>query len=213
VPRHPIGGAPPEEHRCQAKRKGGKKCGKWALKGSRFCQLHGGRRRTGNVVHIGHLPVFYSSVLNATLTEAVQAATDGEPHEQLQVFEELALMRLAARDAVALWSAAQQSDNTETRLGAAEVMKGALVEVIKMAETAARINAAGSDKVSVHNIAHVVRQIVRIAYECMEEDQARVFERMVKQQIKLSTGAPGTVVTPDMDVRSMDDSIPAGDGN
>lgn len=203
-----LQGAPAADspHRCHANRRNGERCKKWSLTRSAYCQFHGGRR-TANV-NIGHLPVFYSKVLNQTLQDALKAAVETDPHEQLNLFEELALMRMTAADAVQLWGIASEKGSIDSRIAAGEIMKAALAEVVKTCEVAARVSATGADKVSVHNITHVVRQIVRIAFEVMGKEEAQLFERLVRERVKVSTGTTGTTSTPDEDVAEMDGTIP-----
>jgi hypothetical protein len=152
--------------------------------------------------------VFYSRVLNKTLQQAVEDSLGQGPEEQVAIFEELSLMRLAALDAVKLFSASQESKNVETRQAAAVLMRSAIHEVVKTAEAAARVNSLASDKVSVHNIKHVAAQITRIAHECMDLDQAKQFERLVRQRVKVQSTPEGVHTTPDMDVAEMDASVP-----
>jgi len=207
-----LGGRAEPQHQCKAtRRRDGERCTKFRLRGSEYCQFHGGRsRKSKKLIQTGHLPMWYKTVLNETLAQALEQATDAAPAEQLQIFEELALMRLAAKDAVALWSAAQESVNNETKAAAAEIMREALGAVVKTCDTAAKINAAATDKVSVHNIAHIVRQIVRIAHETMsDEKDALAFEAAVRDQIVIQTGPEGTTSTPDQTVEAMDDTVPA----
>lgn len=198
-------GAPPDEYQCQAKRRNGKRCKKWRLKTSKYCQFHGGRRRGSTHKHHS-LPMFYSEVLNTSLKQLVEAACSQEPHEQVAIFEELALMRVTATEAVRLYSKAQEADD-ETRLNASLLMRDHLLEVVKVAESAARIVASGKDKISVHDINHVVNQIVRIAFKTLTDDDARKFERAIRAEVKVS-GNEGTTITPDQVVTDMDSTIP-----
>jgi len=205
-----LGGPAAPEHQCKAKRTDGERCRKYALRGSDYCQFHGGRRSSKKIVPLGDLPVFYGGVLNATLQQVVESELARSPHEQLNLFEELALVRIVARDAVKLYTVAAERGTEETLAAAGIMMRDALNEVVRTCESASRVSANASDKVSVHNIAHVVRQLTRIAAEVMDEEQARKFNALVKTRISIDGGPKGTLSTPDADVHDMDTTIPGG---
>lgn len=201
-------GAPPDKYQCKATRTNGKRCRKWRLKNASTCQWHGGR--SGSLrTRIAVLPNFYKNVLSHTLQQAVEDALDCDVTEQVSLLQELALMRLTARDAVALFSAAQKSDKVETREFAGEIMVAALKNVQVIAEAAARIHAGGKEQYSIASLQVVVHQITRIAYELMpDETLAMEFERRVRERVKLPSNEGGTLLTPDQDVTSMDETIP-----
>lgn len=198
-------GEPPEIYQCNAIRRNGKRCRKWRLRGQRCCQFHGGRRgRT----QLKSMPGFYRDVLSKTLDDVIQAAMEQNPSEQVSLLEELALMRLTAREAVALYSAAQASDQ-KTKDMAAGVMVDALKNVQSIAESAARINAASKEQLSATSLKVVVHQITRIAYEVIGDTQlAEEFERRIRDKVRLPDETKGTLLTPDQDVQEMDDSVP-----
>lgn len=156
------------------------------------------------------MPRFYSKYLTRTVQEAVEEALAVSPREQLQLFEELALMRDLAGQAVALYSAARETGKAEVMMQAGMLMQQHLKEVIATCESAARIDAAAKDKVSVHTLHHFVDQLVRVAFETFgDTDKAREFEFAIRTQIKLpSSGVNGTDITPDQDVTEMDRSVP-----
>lgn len=195
----------------------GRRCPSYAMKGARFCGAHGGRRQLTARVRIDHLPKFYSKLLSRTLSSAVEEATNCPPQEQLNLFEELALMRSASEQAVIMYDACvcAQEDGTpvqpETVLAAASVMKDWLREVVKVADAAARLEALAKDKVSVMALHLVVNQIIRCAHDAFGDDpRAQVFETFVRQRVRMpaADGTRGTTLTPDLDAHSMDASIP-----
>lgn len=205
-----LNGAPPPDHprRCHGKiRRKHKRCGKWALKGRNYCQFCGGR--SGRYSRVIKLPRFYAKELTGTLQEYVEASLGAAPHEQLNLFEELAIMRAAAAETVALFAAAQQSKDSDTRAAAAMLMQEALKHVVATCESAARIEAGSKDKISIHNIAHVVQQIVRIAYAVFgDEAEVKSFERQIRENVKIAGDKSGTDLTPDVDVGEMDETVP-----
>lgn len=218
-----LQGKPPEGHDRQCHtyiKKKRRRCQRWAITGSDHCQFHGGHRAQSAVSRTRLLPVFYKYNLCKTLEEAVQEATGVDPSEQLGLFEELALMRVAANEAVQLYGIAmmvQASDETpqakvdQLRINAAELMKGALREVANMCEAAARVNGVSADKFSIHNLNYVVHQMVSIAYDVFgpeHEDLAQAFEERLQKHVKLAKQTGGTQITPDADVILMDETIP-----
>ena len=226
----------PPERRCQGvvrsvynlKNAIGTPCSTWACVGERFCRnhnkgrskrKHGGTRRLHNGKYRGKpMPRFYSKFLTRTLSDAVEEALAVSPKEQLQLFEELALIRDYAGQGVQLYSQAREAaaahpDNAKLQdlvVAAGGLMLDQLRSVINTCESAARIDAAAKDKVSVHTMHFFVDQIVRIAFESFGDDErAHEFERQIRTNIKLpSAGNEGTSLTPDMDVIAMDASVP-----
>ena len=203
---------------CQALRRNKKRCRRHAMRGSNFCPIHGGRRSARYRVRIDHLPRFYSKHLAGALSDYVAEVTDCPPQEQLNLYEELALMRHAALTAVAMYNgivnaaADGKPMKPEMILDAAAIMKSWLQEVVKVADTAAKIEAAAKDKVSVQALHMVVNQIVRVAYDAFGDDpRAQVFEQMVRQRVRMPQldGQGGTGLTPDQDARDMDASVPS----
>ena len=208
----------PEGHprRCQArlKRRGGVQCGRWALKTSNHCQFHGGRTREARgVVRTDHLPSFYSKALGGALSDLVASCLGEAPHEQLQLFEELQLMRVLAADTVTLWTAAKgcTGENApQMQANASALMCDALNQVRGMGESAARVYATSKGVVNVHDLALVVKQVVRIAHEVLEDEPelAAAFEKQVREEVRVSDETRGTTCTPDADVKGMDGTVP-----
>jgi len=211
--------------RCQAKLKGGRKCGNWALKGIDYCKFHGGaavkaareklsvtQPRPKDMARLR----FYSKRLGPKLEEFVAQCVEQPETEQLQLFEELALMRALAGEAIQLFSAASEIPETNPKrhdliLNAGMVMQTALEQVRIMAKTAAEISAAGKDKFSVHALHDVKMQLLRIVDVAFghDEEGLKRFADLVETQLRLpKVGVEGTTITPDMDVTQMDELIP-----
>jgi len=198
--------------RCQArlKARGGEQCKNWALKGVRYCKFHGGRlaQKRGQI-RTSHLPKFYRHVLSKTLAEAVDEMLGVAPEEQLSLFEELAIMRKMAGDAIQLYTLAEEKKKNEAKVAAAELMRVALKDVVSVCESAARVSALGKDKISIHDIQYIINQIVRVAHDTLEETDARRFEKALHTHVRLPVkDQTGTDITPDMDVSDMDVTIP-----
>ena len=190
----------------------------WKLAGSDYCGWHGGRNNGRSVVRTHRLPRFYSRRLTRTLSEAVEAALAEAPDQQLQLLEELALFRTVAADSVGVYSAAvealEQADDERAKKlrpfvdQTAAIMRDNLLTVVSVCESAAKVHAIGKDKISVHNIRHVIDQVVRCAYDAFDgDDRVREFETMIREHV-LIDDQRGTSRTPDQDVAEMDGSVP-----
>lgn len=203
------GGPPTEEYQCKANRRNGRRCRRYALRTSDYCQFHGGRGKV--VVKTCHLPMFYSKHLGRTLQAAVEEQLGMDPSDQLNLFEELALIRSGAGQAVKLYDAALTQADSDLRLEAARQMRDWLDTVRSFAESAARVKASGSDKISVHDLKYVVAQVTRIMWRVCGEDHeflAKKFERLVREEIKMPHEVVGTDLTPDLVVTDMDATVP-----
>lgn len=210
-------GIPPPRFQCEAIRKNGKRCRKWRLRDKRTCQFHGGRSRTGSPYQtVMTLPRLYSKHLSGTLLDAVEHVMGQDPREALNLFEELALMRVAAGDAIKLYNAAHTVEGEKgdaIRTQAAGLMAQALSNVQSMCESAARIELQGKDKLSIHSLKAVVDQVVYISYKVFKDhpDLVKKFQETIAEQVRMpkASGIEGTDITPDRDVVEMDETIPA----
>jgi hypothetical protein len=144
------------------------------------------------------MPHFYSQYLGGTLKDRFEACLKATPSEQVAVYEELALLRIASAEAVALFNGATQlpddNDNKAAILTMATAnMQDALHAVVKVCESAANIEAKAKDKVSVIAIMMIVEQVVRIAYDVLGDDmeKAERFEKMIRENVRLPGAAHG----------------------
>lgn len=165
------------------------------------------------------MPMFYSKVLSKSLREYVEECCAQEPHQQLALWEELALMRERAGLIVGLYSKIKESFGetpTVEQMGKlmkiGDIMQLALEAVANMSSKQASILAAGKDKVTVFNIEYAVQQVVRIAYEAFGNSPEVVqFERMVRDNVKIAAGPEGTTLTPDQEALTIDSLVPEPD--
>jgi hypothetical protein len=225
----------------------GRRCRAPAMRGTDYCRKHGGhahRSRSAKNLLLKNirLPRFYKRYLTQTLNEVIEEMTSLAPAEQLQMYEELALLRDAAAMHVQLYSVAREgleriisTDGIESErakamrqvlVGAAEQMRSQLLSVISVGESAARIEANARDKVSVLSLHHFVDQVVRCAHEAFGGDhegitRAKVFDEMLRTSIRLppvpdsGSNLSPTSLTPDAtpDVMAMDDTVPRAPGD
>lgn len=209
-----IGGGPALDHprRCQAKRKKGP-CMRWALKGSSYCQFHGGRRQTEGV-KLRTMPMFYSRQLGPTLQASLEAVLDCDPSEQLNLLQELALLRTRAAEAVGIYSALLEKEDAspDSVQLAANLMATCLKDVADMAKTAAAVRASMDDKIDATQLGNFVAQLVRVIHHHLSEqpEVAKQIELDLRQKVRMPTSR-GTTITPDMadeEAESMDATIP-----
>jgi hypothetical protein len=177
--------------------------------GSRFCTSHGGRLKR-KPVRITNLPKFYSVHLSKTLQEAVEEALDSAPEDQLNLYEELAVMRASAADICKMYDACP---NDKTRMAAGGLLRDTMQEVARLCESAARVRASANDKLSIHNLSVVIAQVVRCAWEVFgdDEERAQQFEDLIREKVRMPEETRGTSITPDQDVMDMDASVPGGE--
>ena len=206
-----MGGRCPDdsEFRCKAKRRSGERCARWAVRDSDYCPFHGGRTRKKIKVNV---PRFYSKHLTKTLKKALERSLKQAPSRQLSLFEELALMRDAAGQTVALYSGALESGNTELITAATMLMRDALNDVRTMCESASRIAAASDAVMPIHNMVFIVQQVTKIIYNVLGDEgqeQAEAIAQALNNELLIDTGAPtGVTLTPESDVADMIDTVP-----
>ena len=210
-----CGPAPPDHpRRCQGMgRHSGVRCKNWADTGSKFCRFHGGRlgKRHTRVDKLTH---YYSKHLTHTLQEVVEETLTQSIQEQLDLTEELAVIRGTVQDVCKLYDMSPEpggsNDQNSSRLQAGALLRATLREVISSCEAAARVAAISRERISVHNLSIVLNQVVRCAWQVFgdDHDKAKEFERLIKATVRLPDEVHGTVITPDEDVAAMDDSIP-----
>lgn len=210
------GGGPPEGHerQCNAKsRVSQSRCRRWALKERKYCQFHGGRRRDARR---NGLPTKYGKYLGDTLKKAVDDFLSEPHHEQVSVYEELAISRLAASQAIKLAQPVLEGRielSAETRALALGCLQDAMNNVRDMVVAAARIEAIATDKVSIRILDTFVTQIIRSIYRvCGDDDEmAAAIEVEIRKTVRLpSKESEGIDILPST-ILEMDSTI-TGDG-
>ena len=213
---------PNHPRKCQANLvKRQKVCGNFALKGSKYCKFHGGRmaRTSSNGVSKQKktkLPAVYGKFLTKTLHDALEDQLGIKPSEQLQVLEELALLRDFAGQTVALYAAARDSGKSNAVMATGAMMSEMLQKVARMSETAAKISSATSDQYSIHDLQYIVLQLVHILYRTcgpVNEHIAVEFERRIATELVLPKSPEGVTYQPHEDVSDMDATIPEASSN
>jgi hypothetical protein len=202
----------------------GTRCGRLRMKGCNgYCRFHykwhtaehvgSDRKRAGNT----NMSRFYRNHLTKSLADMLDDALSIDPGEQLQLYEELALMRDVAGQAVALYGISKDladkepnEKNRERVLMAGQLMQGQLSEVVKICESASRI-ANARNNISPDQLGFFVAQLTRCVHDVFGDDPRVVLlDKVLKEQVRIPVdgASGGTTLTPDSDARDMDSSVP-----
>lgn len=186
---------------------------------------HGGKNRQLKQVHgtaaRNHLPVFYKTRLGPTVREAVLSALEQDPDDQLNILEEVALLRSYASQFVGVYSAAVEqhlADSTDKNwrvmIEAGQLMTVALETVSKACEKAAKIASIQKDRFSIHDLRHAVDKILIMHHDVVGKhhpELARQFEQHLSEHLQitsLSQHEVGSTLTADQTIREFDASVP-----
>ena len=215
----PLDGSPPKDHprRCKAKRRNlREQCGKWALKGSDYCQYHGGRQRIGRK----GLSKRYAKFLGPTLRKAIEELSSDSHFNQVNLYDEIAISRIAAGKALKLAEPVLTGEieaKENARMLALELTKEAMNHVRDMVVAAAKIERDANAKVSLRVVDLIVMQIIKAIHEvCPDKALADKIAEHINENVRLPTqlssdvGAivvDGVESTPDMMVLEMDSSV------
>lgn len=174
------------------------------------------------------MPSFYGKYLNETLQEAVESQLRLPVENQLNLFEELAISRTLAKDALQMYAeeSANPKSTREQILIAGKFLYSALEVVTNFCEKAAKVDSMQRDKYSIHTINSIVAQIVNIIHIVLDiHDQHELaveLAREIRIQLKIpvqtvklieanANNQLGTNLTPeaiDATVIDMDSSVP-----
>lgn len=189
------GGPPPDGHprRCQAKNRARKQCARWALTTSNYCQFHGGRRATQIIVSPRfRVPSFYGKYLGPKLTERVRAALSKSHEEQITLYEELAVTRATACQALALaqplWDPKLAGKlDVETKAAIMTTLAHAMDAVKDMVLAASKLEKEQSDKVSMKVVNLIVGQIIATINDVCgteNEDLATAITKAIDDRVR-----------------------------
>lgn len=199
-------------YRCQAHlSRTRRRCQRWALKGRKFCQFHGGRRALARR-HV--LSKYFLQNFGSTLREKILELSKAPHHEQVSLHEELALTRVAADQAVQLAGIALDKGDADTKNLAIQCMIEALGNVKEMALAVSKIERDIEDKVSLKVIDLFIMQIMKCIQSAVDEDVAQHIEQLIHKNVRLPAPGidanrltEGTLITPDQIVQDMDNTI------
>lgn len=222
----------------------GRRCNKPAMEGTDppRCERHwsinmtdkgGGCVRRHDATHPLlneiYMTKFYHRTLQPKLKARLSEVLENmAPMEQLNVMEELALIRDNASNAVAVYAELVEKDApTEAIMAAGQLMQHQCQEVIKAANTAASIEDTKQKLCGA--FAHLVEAttvaVTRALYEVYGDDfRIAEVEKRLREHLFVridrrdnAIGFEGTMLTPDQDVLEMDATVPreesdAGEG-
>jgi len=208
-----MSGPPPEGHdrQCQARsRVTRQRCRRWALKGRKYCQFHGGRRQPVRTDNLPRYSKHLGKVLQDKLNEYLS-----EPHsEMLGLYEELAIARVTVEDSLKLFDAAMNKGDTAARMTASDLIRTALNHVRDMCLAAAKIEREAEDKVSLRVVQLFSNQIVRCIHRvCPDRGLAIRLEREIRENVRLpkEVDTTGVDFTVGDQLKDMDLSTEPGD--
>jgi len=177
--------------------------------------VHGGRSGKGyRKIHLAK----YSKYLGKTLREKFDEFMGESHHEMVSLYEELALVRTMASEAVVMFTAATEGADIslETKALASRCLQDALDRVKDLCLAISRIEKDTEDKVSLSVVDLLVTQIIRAVQRevgTSPEGQAlgERIEHRIRNEVRLpKTGnandinEDGTEITPDQQVLAMD---------
>lgn len=200
--------------RCTWIRKDGSRCKNWGLVDAKNCKYHNGvqQQRRSQKCNLRNIPVFYRKHISESLGKAISEQIGLDPDEQVQLYEELALIRHVASNFVKLYGAAVETGDQNTICMAGAGMVEALNNVEAICSAAAKIQQKQRDRFSIHDLKYVVNKLTRMLYDvCGDEHQdiAERFKLMVDEKLALPTGyQQGTDLQPDETVLEIDSSVP-----
>jgi len=168
---NPPGGAPPDDHprQCRANSTVTRvRCKRWALRGANNCQFHGGRntlRALERKLNKRRLPMFYTKYLGPKLSQRVLELMDAPHEEQISLYEELALARVSAGEALSLSQPLFDPEvskklTPEVKALILQTLSESLKNVKELVLAASKLEKESSDKVSIKVINLIVQQII-----------------------------------------------------
>lgn len=190
--------APPEGHERQCKAKSQRtrvRCRRWALVGSNYCQFHGGRRAAAIYGRTGkrRLPIFYSKFLGPKLTKRVNELMNSPHDEQVSLYQELAVARSNACEALILARPLYDETTADTltpeiKSLMIQTLSQAMSEVKDLVLAASKLEKESGDKVSLKIVNLIVMQIVLAVNDvCGSEhlDIAEAIARAIDERVRL----------------------------
>jgi len=124
---------------------------------------------------------YYSQNLGPTLAAKIEELAN-RPHEkQIQLYEEIAVARLAALEAIKLASPVLEGREgvTDTlRAMTQELLRAALGQVQNLVEAAARIEKMSEDKISLTVVNLIVTQMTRAVYDVLGDEHIDLAKRI-----------------------------------
>lgn len=166
-----------------------------------------------------HMSRFYLKNLRPTLAAKLEELVDKvTPIDQLDLSEEIGLMRAQAGDAVQMYAEACEMPDSDPRAQQARLIAGQMMSS-RIKDVMAVIDQAGKTeelKVKLQTafaqvMTSVISSVAHAAWEVFGDDhKVREFTDLIRSKLEVrNIDVEGTDLTPDRDAIQMDDSIPA----
>lgn len=176
----------------------GRRCKRSALPGTNppRCEIHvlARARKTDP----NYMPRFYTDTLRPALAAHVERMLEeAATADLLSIDEEVVLVKRAARDVVAMWSAAVETGNAEAIRVAGIAMTSVLDDSTKIVARCASIeeSRARVRGPMVTALETLIKRLTRIAYDVFGEDhRVRELERQLRADLRVTQamgGGPG----------------------
>lgn len=212
------------QNKCVVICQDGTRCNTPPAKGSLYCTLHKGAEPT---IKKAYTPTYYAQHLGPTLREALEEQINSPHHLQLQLYEELAVTRTAALEAVKLASILYEQDgdtgktiadskniDMQTRVALVNAMRDSMVAVKEMVMACSKVEKDVEDKVSLRVIDLYLKQIMNCIGKALRKHPELVdaIQNEIEQTIRVPTARAsareieqqyGDVMTPDKMVELM----------
>jgi hypothetical protein len=194
------------------------RCKKWRVNGHKLCREHllrsQGRLRlnlkNGYRQKRKYYPVAISKYLSDTLQERIAELNAGSPLDKFDMSADFPVAMQTLIDAAQIYDATFQTNNIEARIAAGQVFRETYKEVADLGANTVDLMTKCRAYIGVQNIPLLVNQFIDAAYEVFGDDE-RVREWAEKiKNIRLPNENAGTLLTPDMDVKEMDSTVPKG---
>ena len=187
----PVGKWADHPRQCHARSSmTGRRCRRWALVTSDYCQFHGGRRSVQRGYY--QLSSVYSKYLGPKLSARVNDLLKRPHVEQVQLYEELAIARSTACEALKLAQPLfdERGDKltSETRVLMMQTLNEAMDNVKELVLACSRIEKDSADKVSIKVLNLVVNQIVLAVHEVCgteHESLAEAIAQAIDDKVRL----------------------------
>ena len=183
----------------------GKRCRKYAVQGSKYCASHGGKRlgragRPRKYTHGRFMSSAYLQCVGPTLKEKLTELLNKPHDEQVALYEELAVARAAAAQALKLASpifepkksltpeVATLAEDPQFKALALSTLKDAMTTVKDLVVAASKIEKDAEDKVSVKVINLFVIQILRAIESVLgadHDDLLRKIQKAIDEQVRM----------------------------
>jgi hypothetical protein len=136
---------------------------------------------------------FYKTKIGGALRERFDEMMSASHSEMLSLYEELALARAAAGEAIALASVAMSSEKPETRQHGAELVHQAVTRVAELVKAAADVEAKAKDTISVGVLDLIVMQFTRAVYDVLgDQPHGRELAEQITQRVGRNMHDPAT---------------------